>query len=330
MMKELVANFTGQLKEALQIAQNAKITPLNKKIDNVVITGLGGSGIGGTILTDWCKETCPVPIITNKDYHLPAFAGEHTLVVVSSYSGNTEETLQAANEALELGATVVAVTSGGELQKMAKQHGFDVIIVPGGNPPRGMLVYSLIQLLAYFNAFGFFQVNLDQTVGEIVNHVEKHESEIKKQASEIAHFLHQSSPYIYTVEGYAGLGIRTRQQINENAKMLCNAHVIPEMNHNELVGWVGHPKDIAVLIFRNEDEDPRNVKRVEINEEIMRRYTSEVMQVYSKGSNRVVRTFYHIHLGDWVSIYLAELNGADPVEIEVIDYLKGELSKFSQ
>lgn len=329
MMKELVADFTGQLKEALKIAQNAKITPLDKKIDNVVVTGLGGSGIGGTILTDWCKETCPVPIVTNKDYHLPGFAGENTLVVVSSYSGNTEETIQTAKEALKKGATVVAVTSGGELQKMAQKHGFDVIVVPGGNPPRGMLVYSLIQLLAYFNAFGLFKIDLEQTVDEITDLVNEHESEIQNQAREAAHFLYQSSPYIYTVEGYAGLGVRTRQQINENAKMLCNAHVIPEMNHNELVGWAGHPKDIAVLIFRNEDEDSRNIKRVEINEEIMRRYTNKILQVHSKGSNRVVRTFYHIHFGDWLSIYLAELNNVDPVEIEVINYLKGELSKFS-
>lgn len=329
MMKELVADFTGQLNEALKIAKNAKISGAQNKIENVVITGLGGSGIGGTILSDWCKDSCPVPIVTNKDYHLPGFAGKNTLVVVSSYSGNTEETLNAAKEALEKGATVVAITSGGDLKELAQEHGFDVIVVPGGNPPRGMLVYSLIQLLAYFNAFGLFETNLDEIVEELTTLINQHENDIVEQARKAAQFLYQSSPYIYTVEGYGGLGIRTRQQINENAKMLCNAHVIPEMNHNELVGWVGRPKDIAVLIFRNEDEDSRNVKRVEINEEIMRRYTDNIMQVYSKGSNRIVRTLYHIHFGDWLSIHLAELNGVDPVEIDVINYLKGELSNFS-
>ena len=158
-MKDLIANFSTQLKEAIAIGEAAKLTHSEYFIRNVVITGLGGSGIGGTIISEIAANQCPVPVSINKDYFLPEFVNEETLVIVSSYSGNTEETLCAMEIAMKRGAKIVCITSGGKVLEMAQDNKFDHIIVPGGMPPRSCLGYSFTQLLYIFNFFGLINEN---------------------------------------------------------------------------------------------------------------------------------------------------------------------------
>jgi len=145
-MKTLVEGFTKQLKEALDIANSAFLT--NKiNIQNIVVTGLGGSGIGGTILSELIQSECQVPIIINKDYFLPEFVNSNSLVIISSYSGNTEETLSAMKHAIDKNAQIVCITSGGRVKAIADQYKYDTIIIPGGHPPRSCIGYSLVQLI---------------------------------------------------------------------------------------------------------------------------------------------------------------------------------------
>ena len=327
-MKNYIAQFTEQLQDALNIGKAANLAKQKTEIKNVLILGLGGSGIGGSLIQDRVKESCAVPVLTNKDYNIPAFVNENTLIIVSSYSGNTEETLTALGQALERGAEVAAVTSGGKLEKLSEQHKFNLIKVPGGHPPRAMLAYSLVQLLIYFRHYNLFDVDIEKELSDAISLIKTEKEQIQKEARVCAKSLKNTIPFIYAADGYGALAVRTKQQINENAKMLCHADVVPEMNHNELVGWAGGDEKISVLFLRSKDEHPRNAKRIEINEMIIKKYTDNVHQVWSKGDSRIVRTLYLIHLGDWISIYLSELTGADPVEVKVIDYLKGELSKF--
>src|ERR1044071_114002 len=148
-MKKLIENFPNQLREAIEIANAAKLSPKNN-IQNIIVTGLGGYGIGGTILTELVSDYCKVPVLINKDYFLPAFTGPNTLVIVSSYSGNTEETLNAMQQALDKKAQIVCVTAGGTVEEIAKQNHLDVIKIPGGNPPRSCIGYSLVQLVKIF------------------------------------------------------------------------------------------------------------------------------------------------------------------------------------
>ena len=154
-MKTLVQNFTNQLREAKNIAEKA-IVSKSSNIHNIVVTGLGGSGIGGTIVLELLTETCKVPFLVNKDYFLPEFVGKETLVIVSSYSGNTEETLNAMEVALERGAKVVCITSGGRIMELAKETNSDCIVVPGGMPPRTCLGFSLTQLFFILNFYLLF------------------------------------------------------------------------------------------------------------------------------------------------------------------------------
>src|SRR6201993_85300 len=137
-MKNLVDNFPKQLSEALLIAQASKISA-GKNIANVLITGLGGSGIGGTIAAELANKQSKVPVMVSKDYFIPSFVNENTLVIVSSYSGNTEETLSAMQIAIDKKAQIACITSGGKVKELAEQHKFDLIVIPGGNPPRSCL-----------------------------------------------------------------------------------------------------------------------------------------------------------------------------------------------
>ena len=149
-MIKLVDNFPNQLKEALAIANSAIIHEPKKTISNVIITGLGGSGIGGTILTEVLADSVKVPVLINKDYFLPAFVNENTLVIVSSYSGNTEETVQAMEQAMSKNAQLVCITSGGKILELAKQNLIEFIEIPGGQPPRSCIGLSLVQLIKVF------------------------------------------------------------------------------------------------------------------------------------------------------------------------------------
>lgn len=326
-MKDLVANFPKQLQEALTIAQNAKISA-PKKIDNILITGLGGSGIGGTNVAELAIKVAKVPVSISKDYFIPAFVSENTLVIVCSYSGNTEETISAMQQAMQKKAQFVCITSGGKVKEIAEQNNFDLIVIPGGFPPRSCMGYSLVQLLHVFEAKQIANLNYRKEVETAIALLNEKQADINQKAKQYAEKLHGKMPVIYSLGNTEGLAVRFRQQINENSKMLCWHHVIPEMNHNELVGWAGGNKNIAVCVLRTGFDYERNVARLNINKEIFAKYTDTVFEIMAEGNSPLVQSIYLIHLTDWVSCYLADLKNVDPTEVKVIDFLKGSLAKI--
>lgn len=326
-MKLLVENFTKQLRESKQIADKA-ILAEPKRIDNIVVTGLGGSGIGGTIVSELIADKCKVPVIINKDYFLPAFVNESTLVIISSYSGNTEETVSAMQQAISKKAQVTCITSGGKIMEMAKQHQFDFIEIPGGQPPRSCIGYSLVQLIKVLVAKGLASDTLLKDVESSIALLDNEKNSIKKEAEEIAKKLHNKITVIYSLGSSEGVSVRFRQQINENSKMLCWHHVFPEMNHNELVGWTTKNDNLAVVTFHTSFDFERTKKRYEVCRPIFEKYSSGVIDIVAQGTTKLEQFFYLINIGDWISCYLADIKGIDPVEVKVIDHLKAELSKF--
>lgn len=325
-MKTLIQNFIPQVNEAKSIGDHAKLKDSNKTISSVLITGMGGSGIGGTIMSDLATEV-QVPILVNKSYELPSWVNENTLVIGSTYSGNTEETISVTEKALAVGAELVFITSGGKALEMCVENGLNVIELPGGNPPRSMLAYSLISVMYMLNHYKVTSFNIEKELSELVQLIEKEDSNIIAEATQIAEKIQNTMPIVYGIHGYDGVAERFRQQINENAKMLCWHHIIPEMNHNELVGWAGAGNNLSVVILRNEDDSTQNQKRIEINKTIFKNYTDNIIEIWGKGSTKFVRSMYHIHLEDWISLVLSELNQVDVVEVKVIDFLKSELGK---
>lgn len=326
-MKELVAGFTAQLREAITIGEGANLQPANGPIRNVIITGLGGSGIGGTIVSQLTDHQMNVPLVVNKDYFLPAFAGTDTLVIVSSYSGNTEETVQAMQTALEKGCQVACISSGGVISEAARNHALNLISIPGGMPPRSCLGYSFVQLLFLLRHYGLTGPELLNDLAPAIDLLERENDSLMSRSREIATALHGKLPILYSDAHYEGVAVRWRQQINENGKMLCWHHALPEMNHNELVGWTSQHPEAVVLMLRGEDDYTRTQKRMEITEGVVRKYAGGWIDVTAKGETRLQRSLYLILLGDWTSCHLADLREIDATEVRVIDHLKGELSK---
>lgn len=326
-MKTLVEGFTKQLSEAITIADNAVLTKKNN-IRNIVVTGLGGSGIGGTILSEVIQGECPVPVIVNKDYFLPDFVDNYSLVIISSYSGNTEETISAMHQAITKKAQIVCVTSGGKILEIAKEHGYDTIVIPGSHPPRSCIGYSLVQLFKIVQFNGLVKTDLLKQVESAIALLDKEKSSIKVEATLVAKTLFGKLPVLYSLGSCEGTVVRFRQQINENSKMLCWHHTLPEMNHNELVGWTEKNDSLAVVTFRTSYDYERTIKRYEICKSLFQKYSASVTDIVAKGDTKLEQFFYLINIGDWISCYLADLKQIDAVEVNVITNLKNELAKF--
>lgn len=327
-MKTLVENFSRQLTEAINIGSNAKLTPATNSISNVLMCGLGGSGIGGSIVTELVARNASVPMNVCKGYFIPAYVNENTLVIISSYSGNTEETVNCMNLALNKKAKVVAITSGGKVLEAAKEKGFDCIVVPGGMPPRSCLGYSLTQLFFILDFHKLIHTNYKAELEAAVKLIDSEKVNIIAEATIIAEKLKGKLPVIYATTYNEGIATRFRQQLNENAKILCWHHIIPEMNHNELVGWTEKNDNLSVLIFLDRDDYSRNLSRVEINKEVIMKYTENIREVWSKGNSAIEKAIYFIHLGDWISVILGEMRGVDLMEVNVINALKSKLSEI--
>ncbi|HMS97127.1 MAG TPA: bifunctional phosphoglucose/phosphomannose isomerase [Saprospiraceae bacterium] len=329
MMDQLIERFPAQLTEALEIGENATIKAHTQEINKVYVAGMGGSGIGANFVAEFIVGECKLPYIIGKGYDSPAFVDKNTLYIASSYSGNTEETLSALAQVADSGAKIVCISGGGKLIALAKERGYDYIQMPGDWPsPRACLGYSLVQqlyVLYKLNIIG--RTTIDQ-IKSSIDLIKYDQDEIKNKAEKIAALIKGKIPVIYTSDRMEAVAVRFRQQINENSKFLAWHHVIPEMNHNELVGWKDVYENIAVIYFRNKDDFRRNAVRMDINKEVISKYCDSIIEIYSKGQSLVEKSMYFVHLGDWVSWYLAELRGVDALEVNVIDHLKGELAKL--
>ncbi len=327
-MKALIDGFAQQLIDAKQIGQAAAAKlPAPRPVTNVNVFGLGGSAFGGEIVRNLIFATCKAPYTIYRGYEAPAYLGAGALAIASSYSGNTEETLEAAELARKAGAQVVCISSGGKLKAWADQHGFATISLPGGYPPRAAAGLSFVQQLYILRHYGLipdFEADLDEAV-KVLQHFKEHQA-----AKDLALKMKDATVILYSSDAIDSIAIRWRQQINENSKQLCWHHVVPEMNHNELVGWE-HPKFMleraVVVLLRSTFEHPRVAIRFEVNRQIISQHAPTVVDVHAKGHSKLAQLMYLLHFGDYVSIYLAEANGVEAAPVKVIDFLKNELSK---
>lgn len=324
-MKELIANFSLQIEEALSIGEAFSFKSAQREFKNIVICGLGGSGIGASFVKDATFNELSVPLNPIKGYFLPKYVDQDTLVIISSYSGNTEEAVQCLQEAIERKASIVGVTSNGEVLRLCKANNYDCIEIPGGHPPRACFAYSSVQLFYILNYFNLIGDHFKASLQLAVKQINENKGLIKKEALNLAESLYDKIPVLYSEDRMESITIRWCQQFNENGKQLCWHNVIPEMNHNELVGWREKNEKLAVVYLRNEDDFEKNRKRMDLNKEVIRNYTNTVFEVWSKGASFIEKAMYLVHLGDWVSFYLADLRGFNVTEVKVIDELKANL-----
>ena len=326
-MRRLITDFPGQIQQAWHIAQATPIDFTGFTPRNIAVLGMGGSGISGTIASKMLADTAGVPIAANSDYTLPAYVGPDTLVVACSYSGQTEETLAALAQAVSRGARIAAITSGGELGAQAAAAGWPTVTIPGSEPPRSQFGFAFTGVMHVLHAAGAVPDDLYADFGRVAAYLSDQQEDLVERAGQVADVLEGRRIWLYADAAQEGLITRWRQQLNENSKLLVTHHVFPEMNHNELVGWEsGSEEDVAVLVQVPEDH-PRTRVRMDVCTEVFQNQGADVVVIEPSGDAPLIRFFDLVHLGDWVSLLLAERAGVDPVDIRNIDLLKNALAE---
>ncbi|MFQ6032890.1 MAG: bifunctional phosphoglucose/phosphomannose isomerase [Candidatus Zixiibacteriota bacterium] len=337
-MYDLIYQFPSQFEDALNLTEEVKLPEWNaNQIQNIVVAGLGGSAIGGDLVRSYLAERLNIPFFICRNYTLPNFVDESSLVFISSYSGNTEETLSAYEDAKKRGAKILAVSSDGKVIEKALQDKIAYVNIPKGFPPRAALGYSFAPILLMLERLGFVRGEKDhlkETKEFLSSNRLKYRMELPVEenlAKRMALELHKKLPILYAAtDHFDAVSTRWKGQICENAKMLAFNNVFPEFNHNELVGWKilsEYGNDLTVVILKDRDDHPRIKMRMEIVKGIIEKQDVKVMEVESCGETLLSRMFSLIQLGDFVSFYLAILNKEDPTPVKVIDFLKNELAK---
>jgi glucose/mannose-6-phosphate isomerase len=337
-MLAAVEAFHRQCEDALQLGEGLSELPAAGKIKELCFIGMGGSGIGGDILRSLLEEQGrALPIRVHEDYGLPAGVGAETLVVATSYSGNTEETLSGFEEATARGCTILAVSSGGALQEMALQQGIPCIMVPQGLQPRASLGYLtlpagvVLERLGWFEGFSSSSRRAIELVERVGRRWKPGQPAVQNEAKRIAALVLGRIPLIYGAGGPLQVSAyRWKCQLNENAKNPAFYNALPEMNHNELTGWEVADvlkSSFVVVILVDENADVRMARKVKITSQILKEYVSGVEVVEVGGGSHMERIWSSIHLGDYVSVYLALLKGVDPTPVDVITLLKKRLAE---
>ena len=309
-----------------------------KNIRSVVLSGLGGSAIGGDILRTMVWKSADFSMTVNRHYELPGWVGKDSLVVCSSYSGNTEETLSVFRQALAKKVPILVISSGGELLSQARKKKLPYCEVPGGLPPRAALGYSFVTLLTALECLKFLpshEADFQETLGLLVEMSQRYGMMVpskKNYAKQLAQFLHGRLPLLYAGQDHLdSVAVRWKCQFNENSKLVAIANVVPEMNHNEVLGF-SYPEALsnkmAVILLRHPQADhPQIRRRFEILKGILKSKTAGVREVKAEGKSLLAQMMSAIYLGDFVSVYLAYLRGIDPTPIDLIDQFKKQLSR---
>jgi glucose/mannose-6-phosphate isomerase len=332
-MMEAIRGFPGHIAQAIKIGSDVALPARAQRPRMVVVTGLGGSAIAGDLLRCLLADETTVPIIVNRSYEMPAFVDQSSLVIVSSYSGNTEETVAAYSEADRHRARILVVTSGGAIGAKARKKGHPVVALPKGFQPRAALAYLFFPMLIALGRLGIARAN-PRAIAETIRVVSDLGAEYSRIPSpsnwalELAEQLRGTIPVIYSSAHLEAVNLRWRGQISENAKQLAFGNVLPEMNHNEIVGWNGLPMvrdSLSVVFLRDRETHRRVAHRERFTQEMLRPLVKSVSVVESAGRSRLARIFSLVHTGDWVSLYLAFANGEDPTPVKAIEFLKEKL-----
>ncbi len=304
------------------------------KINKICFAGMGGSAIGADLIRAYSYKTCPYPIQVVRHYEIPNWIDENTLFIGCSFSGNTEETLTALTAAHNKGAQTIGVTSGGELMLKAAKEDFDYIKIPGGMPPRAALGYSFVPLYRIFQHLGFVDDgdgSLNETASFLSEQNDLLSNPEDNEALNLAEELNDTLPIFYSdATMMEPVNLRWRGQFAENAKTLAYGNTLPEMNHNEIVGWeriVHLTGRLSVVLLIDKEDNPRVQRRMEIVEELVKDQASSIHILKTRGQAKLTRLFSLIQLADWTSFYLAMLSDIDPTPIAKIDLLKSKLAE---
>ena len=325
-----------QCQQAWKAAMDFQLPADYRKVEKVVILGMGGSAIGGDLVRSLVQSEAKIPVIVHRDYGLPAFVDEKTLLIASSYSGNTEETLSGFEPALKTGAKKLVMTTGGKLQQMAEANKIPVFKIEYKAQPRAALGFSFLPTLGVMQKLGFLK-DKGEDVAETVQVLEKLSAKLDEKsagkanpAKQLAQRLYERLPVVYGAGIAAEAAHRWKTQFNENSKAWAFYEVFPELNHNATVGFP-LPKEIAskirVILLRSPTFNQRVKLRYEVTCELLKQSGVAYEFVDGEGKSALAQMMSLVMMGDFTSYYLAILYRVDPSPVKVISYLKDKLAK---
>jgi len=319
-----------------EVKISKKITIKYRKPQNIIITGMGGSAIGGEILQDWLRDKLPIPIQICRNYTLPAYANRNTLVFAISYSGETAETLNAFIDAIRRKCMTITISSGGHLLSFSKNLQIPHVTIPSGRPPRAAIPYIFFPLpilLEKMDILSNIEKDTEETIRVLKKVSEENSPHIptkKNMSKTLALELKETIPVVYGFGQSRAVAHRMKTQFNENSKLFSTYNVFPELNHNEVVGWEAREdfaKKISVILIRDHDEPPEIKHRIEMTKMLALHKAQKVLEIYARGKGRLAKMFSVLLVGDLVSVYLAILRGIDPAPVKTIDLIKREMNR---
>jgi glucose/mannose-6-phosphate isomerase len=333
-MLDRIKDLPKQVRDAWKIASTSQLPPAHGDVRNITVAGMGGSAIGGDLAAALLAGELKVPMSVHRDYGLPAYVGRDSLVIVSSYSGNTEETLTSFEEAQRRGARVLVLSTGGKISELARAAKYPVISFAYPAQPRAALGYSLGLVLGSLTRLGFVRDlsdDIDAALADLARLEERvHEGARTNDAKKLAVELHGRIIFAY---GGGVLGVMARRvkgQWNENAKNWAAFDVLPELNHNAVVGFPfpdAAREALTVLLLRSDRDNPRHKLRFDVTRELLDRVSVPHKTLQFSGASMLSEVLQLTLFTDYVSFYVALLNGADPSPVKSIDYLKERLAK---
>lgn len=323
---DALIGLPDSFEEAVEIGRSISVN--KKKIDNVLVCGMGGSAIPGQIAKDYCAEQMKVPIEIIENYDIPNYVGEKTLVISISHSGNTEEAISCFKQAKKRKAEIIVITTGGKLEKLAKDK--NLILIPKTSQPRGALAYMLVPILEILKKYELIKVDYKETIKNLRKLKKKLDlfNDNKNIAKIIAKRTVNRLPVVYSVS-FDSMAVRLRAQgINENSKMIAHANSIPSMSHNELTAWQSAqdlPYTVIFLVDRHAHK--QNLKRYKITKKILEEKVPKdhILEIKSKGKGVLSRLLTLVYQIDMISYYTALLHNVQPTDIRYVEELKKRL-----
>jgi len=335
-MLRRIRELPKQSGDAWANAQTLKQPADYAHVSNIVILGMGGSAIGGDLTRTLVQDRCPVPITVCREYDLPAFAGKDSLVIGSSYSGGTEETLSAFAQAAQRGCKLMAISTGGRIAADLRVYKAPLLTFHYPSQPRGALGYSFVPLLAILHQLGLIPdpwPDLQEAIAVMQAEAVDLTPEVGKTrnpAKQLAVKLHDKLAVFYGAGILSEVARRWKGQVNENAKAWAFYDILPELNHNSVVGF-DLPKSLLshllVVSLEAPADHPRVAVRQTVTRELLEKAGIEVEVVRAQGTSALAQMLWTIHLGDYASFYLSGLNNVDPTPIGPIAYLKKRLAE---
>ncbi|MFH1400270.1 MAG: bifunctional phosphoglucose/phosphomannose isomerase [Nanoarchaeota archaeon] len=319
-MKDVMDSFSKYVKDGWRLGESITV---EGAVTRVMLCGMGGSAIAGDLVASYLSDK-KIQIEVSRDYDIPKSCDENTLFFCCSYSGNTEETISAYRQAARVGKRIVVMTSGGRLEELSKVNRHQTIMLPKGLQPRAAVHLQFFAMLRVLQTAGVVKEQ-EKEIERLIGHIDI--PTLSKNAISLSEKLVDKVPIIYASQRYLPMAYRFKTQLNENAKVMAYASAIPEMCHNELVGYTRQRESFVAIIFKTDDDHRRTMKRMDLVKGIIRKAGVEAIEISIRGAP-LNKIFSAVLIGDYISYYLALRYKIDPSPVVLIEKFKKDMGPF--